>query len=380
MNIRPVRLAPCAAGARPTISNRGRSDPQPGTGRPQYGWSANARRLTTATSSRQVTSRGQARHTLIVASSSATDARPLRPASRPGRRRRPPESAPSPVHPASRCREQPEKRTPGRYSGGGAHEHPAFRRSPSVNSVASASASALHSAAISHEQQQPRPGISSPVRHVDGVCGRRHLAGRVPVAGAAARRQRRTGVDRGRRDDAAAAVLHAGRGHRGRLLRSSPGVDDLPMRCPGRRWPPFPVVAWAFGTQAVNVTVLAALGACAAAFDPAGMTARQSMLPEAAARAGWSLDRVNSIYEAILNLAFIVGPGHRRPDDRDGRRHHHDVDHRRGVRVVHPGDLRSAARRRRQAAHRGPARRSGVRGSRRGCVSCGTCGCCACWR
>jgi H+ antiporter protein len=70
-----------------------------------------------------------------------------------------------------------------------------------------------------------------------------------------------------------------------------------------------PVVAWAYGTGAVNVAVLAALGACAAAFDPAGITARQSMLPEAAARAGWSLDRVNSIYEAILNLAFMVGPG-----------------------------------------------------------------------
>jgi MFS family permease len=70
-----------------------------------------------------------------------------------------------------------------------------------------------------------------------------------------------------------------------------------------------PVVAWAFGTQAVNTAVLAALGACAAAFDPAGITARQSMLPEAAARAGWSLDRINSIYEAILNLAFMVGPG-----------------------------------------------------------------------
>src|SRR5208283_4557612 len=40
VNIRPVRLAPCAAGANPTISSRGRSDPQPGTGRPQYGWSA----------------------------------------------------------------------------------------------------------------------------------------------------------------------------------------------------------------------------------------------------------------------------------------------------------------------------------------------------
>ncbi|WP_204081549.1 MFS transporter [Mycobacterium riyadhense] len=70
-----------------------------------------------------------------------------------------------------------------------------------------------------------------------------------------------------------------------------------------------PLVAWAFGSDAVNVAVLATLGACGAAFDPAGITARQSMLPEAAARAGWSLDRVNSSYEAIINLAFVVGPG-----------------------------------------------------------------------
>ena len=34
---RPVRLAPLAAGARPTIKTRGRAAPQPGTGLPQYG-------------------------------------------------------------------------------------------------------------------------------------------------------------------------------------------------------------------------------------------------------------------------------------------------------------------------------------------------------
>src|ERR1700743_348904 len=33
----PVRLAPLAAGARPTINTRGRSAPHPGTGLPQYG-------------------------------------------------------------------------------------------------------------------------------------------------------------------------------------------------------------------------------------------------------------------------------------------------------------------------------------------------------
>jgi H+ antiporter protein len=70
-----------------------------------------------------------------------------------------------------------------------------------------------------------------------------------------------------------------------------------------------PVLAWFFGSDAINVAELAVLAFFSAAFDPAGTTARQSMLPEAAARAGWSLDRTNSVYEAILNLAYIVGPG-----------------------------------------------------------------------
>ncbi|MEM6105599.1 MFS transporter [Mycobacterium sp. 050272] len=70
-----------------------------------------------------------------------------------------------------------------------------------------------------------------------------------------------------------------------------------------------PVIAWVFGADALNVAELAVLAFLSAGFDPAGTTARQSMLPEAAARANWSLDRTNSVYEAILNLAYIVGPG-----------------------------------------------------------------------
>ena len=70
-----------------------------------------------------------------------------------------------------------------------------------------------------------------------------------------------------------------------------------------------PLIAWLFGVGAINVPELAALAFVSAGFDPAGTTARQSMLPEAAARARWSLDRTNSVYEAILNLAYIVGPG-----------------------------------------------------------------------
>ncbi len=70
-----------------------------------------------------------------------------------------------------------------------------------------------------------------------------------------------------------------------------------------------PVLALLFGAQAVNVAVLAGLAALGALFDPAGMTARETMLPEAAQRAGWTLDHANSFYEAAFNLAYIVGPG-----------------------------------------------------------------------
>lgn len=70
-----------------------------------------------------------------------------------------------------------------------------------------------------------------------------------------------------------------------------------------------PVLALTFGAQAVNVAVLAGLAALGALFDPAGMTARETMLPEAAQRAGWTLDHANSVYEAVFNLSYIVGPG-----------------------------------------------------------------------
>lgn len=70
-----------------------------------------------------------------------------------------------------------------------------------------------------------------------------------------------------------------------------------------------PVIALTFGADAINVAVLAGLAALGAFFDPAGMTARETMLPEAAQRAGWTLDHSNGVYEAVFNLAYIVGPG-----------------------------------------------------------------------
>ncbi len=70
-----------------------------------------------------------------------------------------------------------------------------------------------------------------------------------------------------------------------------------------------PVLALTLGVHVVNVAVLAGLAALGALFDPAGMTARETMLPEAATRAGWTLDHANSVYEAVFNLSYIVGPG-----------------------------------------------------------------------
>lgn len=67
-----------------------------------------------------------------------------------------------------------------------------------------------------------------------------------------------------------------------------------------------PVVDLALGLDLWWICVLAVLGAV---FDPAGVTAREAMLPEAARAGGLRLERVNGIHEAAWGTAFIVGPG-----------------------------------------------------------------------
>jgi H+ antiporter protein len=98
---------------------------------------------------------------------------------------------------------------------------------------------------------------------------------------------------------AGAAVDYLGRR---RVSMISDGLSALSVAA-------VPVLALSFGVDSVNVGVLAVLAALGAFFDPAGMTARETMLPEAARRAGWTLDHANSVYEAVFNLAYIVGPG-----------------------------------------------------------------------
>ena len=70
-----------------------------------------------------------------------------------------------------------------------------------------------------------------------------------------------------------------------------------------------PVLVATHGIGALNTVVLAGLAAAGSFFDPGGMTARQSMLPEAGGRADWTLDKTNSMYEAVFNLGYITGPG-----------------------------------------------------------------------
>jgi MFS family permease len=53
------------------------------------------------------------------------------------------------------------------------------------------------------------------------------------------------------------------------------------------------------------VLALAVLGSV---FDPAGVTARESMLPDVASAAHLPLQRVNGIHEAVWGLAYLIGP------------------------------------------------------------------------
>src|ERR1700757_1122604 len=182
--MRPVRLAPCAAGANPTINSRGRSDPQPGTGRPQYGWSAKARRLITATSSRQLTSRGQARHTLITASSS--DIEPAWAANSET-------CAASAATGVCGVAGSPGQPLPG--TTGEPNAWPVFGWTSTLTScIHTVSVTKfgrrryrfrINSGAISHEKQQPGLGVLAPIRHADGDGRYWHLDSRVPVAGVA---------------------------------------------------------------------------------------------------------------------------------------------------------------------------------------------------
>jgi MFS family permease len=67
-----------------------------------------------------------------------------------------------------------------------------------------------------------------------------------------------------------------------------------------------PVLATRVGLDLGLLLVVAVLGAV---FDPAGITARETMVPEAARTAGIPLERANGIHESAYGFAFLLGPG-----------------------------------------------------------------------
>ena len=66
-----------------------------------------------------------------------------------------------------------------------------------------------------------------------------------------------------------------------------------------------PVVAW---TQNLTFGAIVVLAVAGATFDPAGYTARRSMLPDVARASGMSLERLNGIHQGVFALGWTFGP------------------------------------------------------------------------
>jgi len=66
-----------------------------------------------------------------------------------------------------------------------------------------------------------------------------------------------------------------------------------------------PLVDRWLGLDMTLIVVLVVLGAV---FDPAGATAREAMIPEVGAEAGWPLTRMNATHEATWGVSFLIGP------------------------------------------------------------------------
>ena len=67
----------------------------------------------------------------------------------------------------------------------------------------------------------------------------------------------------------------------------------------------FPIVAITFGLSNLSILLIALLGAV---FDPAGYTARKTMLPDVAKASDIELDRLNGIHEGFMGMAWVFGP------------------------------------------------------------------------
>ena len=67
----------------------------------------------------------------------------------------------------------------------------------------------------------------------------------------------------------------------------------------------FPLVAL---VQDLTLPWLLALAVLGATFDPAGYTARKSLLPDVSAASGYPLDKLNGMHEGIFGVGWAIGP------------------------------------------------------------------------
>ena len=67
----------------------------------------------------------------------------------------------------------------------------------------------------------------------------------------------------------------------------------------------FPIVALTSGLSSSSILIIAVIGAI---FDPAGYTARKTLLADVAKASDIELDRLNGIHEGFMGVAWVFGP------------------------------------------------------------------------
>jgi MFS family permease len=67
----------------------------------------------------------------------------------------------------------------------------------------------------------------------------------------------------------------------------------------------FPIVALTYGLSSLSILLIAVVGAI---FDPAGYTARKTLLVDVAKASEIELDRLNGIHDGFMGISWILGP------------------------------------------------------------------------
>lgn len=67
----------------------------------------------------------------------------------------------------------------------------------------------------------------------------------------------------------------------------------------------FPIVAWQFELTNSLILILALIGAV---FDPAGYTARKTLLIDTAQQSGMNQEKLNGIHEGVFGVGWVFGP------------------------------------------------------------------------